>query len=73
MTREWGRFKKCNLKAKLINIDIQANTTTQVPDGEGVLNIGGFSDNVWPVIAAFMAGKDSAGWVEHIKQTKLGS
>lgn len=71
MLREWRALKKRQPNAKLVNLDIQVATTTQVPDDRDVMNIGGFSDSVWPVIAAFVSGKDATGWVEHIKAIDL--
>jgi hypothetical protein len=32
------------------------NTTTQIKDGQDILNIGGFSDSIWPVIEKFSRG-----------------
>jgi 60 kDa SS-A/Ro ribonucleoprotein len=40
---------------KLVCIDLQPYTTTQAPDRSDILNIGGFSDAVFGVVAAFLA------------------
>jgi 60 kDa SS-A/Ro ribonucleoprotein len=45
----------------LVCIDLQPYTTTQAPERSDVLNIGGFSDAVFSVAAAFLA--DEAGRV----------
>ena len=65
---EWERFKKRNPKAKMINIDIVPNTSTQVKERNDVLNIGGFSDVVFDVIGDFVKhGKDNKHWVDVIE------
>ncbi len=53
---EWAKYKKIVRDAKLVCIDISPNTTTQVVDGLDILNIGGFSDSIWPVIENFSRG-----------------
>jgi 60 kDa SS-A/Ro ribonucleoprotein len=40
---------------KLVCIDLQAYTTTQAPDRSDVLNVGGFSDAVFRVVASFLS------------------
>lgn len=39
---------------KLVCIDLVPNTTTQAPERKDILNVGGFSDAVFDVIAAFL-------------------
>jgi 60 kDa SS-A/Ro ribonucleoprotein len=51
---EWRHFRKTHPKAKMILLDISPNTTIQAPDEPGVLNIGGFSDNVFRLIDDFV-------------------
>ncbi len=53
---EWARFKVRNPAAKLVCIDLQPYATTQAPDRADVLNVGGFSDQVFEVLASFRAG-----------------
>jgi 60 kDa SS-A/Ro ribonucleoprotein len=55
----WAQYKKKNRKAKLVLIDIQPSTTTSARTGPDVLNIGGFSDNIWDAISNFIYGNDS--------------
>ncbi|WP_439622466.1 RNA-binding protein [Shinella sp.] len=65
---EWARIKRINPAAKLVCLDIQPYATTQAPTRDDVLNIGGFSDAVYGVIAAFAAsGNGSDGWVKAIE------
>lgn len=55
----WNRYKKAmNLpNARLVCIDLDAGSTSQAPDQSGaVLNIGGFSDAYFEVVAEFANG-----------------
>lgn len=66
--REWEVFKKRNPKAKLVCIDVMPYGTTQAAEREDILNIGGFSDDVFKIVAAFAAGQLSAAhWVGEIQ------
>jgi hypothetical protein len=40
---------------KLVCIDLQPYATVQAPDREDILNVGGFSDAVFEVVAGFLA------------------
>lgn len=51
--QEWERYKQRNPEARLVCVDIAPYGSTQVPTGEDVLNVGGFSDSVFDVIATF--------------------
>jgi len=61
---EWQKFVQNQVRLqggditgpKLICIDLQPNKTTQAPERSDILNVGGFSDAVFHVIAAFLAG-----------------
>lgn len=54
----WPAYKKINPNAKLINIDLAGNGSLQTPKGhKDILNIGGFSDEIFAQINAFVAGK----------------
>jgi len=57
MMQEWAAFKRRNPNAKLVCIDIQPYGTTQAAEQTDILNIGGFSDAVFSLIAAFAAGE----------------
>ena len=48
-----------NPKARLVCIDLQPYSTTQAPERDDILNVGGFSDAVFNVVSSFFA--DSAG------------
>lgn len=54
---EWQKYSTSDVPgARLVCIDLQPNTTTQVKDSDRVLNIGGFSDAVFDVINSFVNG-----------------
>jgi 60 kDa SS-A/Ro ribonucleoprotein len=71
---EWDRFRQRNPEAKLVCIDIQATDTTQV-NGKGradILNVGGFSDQVFNVVGDFvMGGLGTAKWISDIEAVEL--
>lgn len=72
MMAEWARIKRFNPAAKLVCLDIQPHATSQAPTRDDVLNIGGFSDAVYGVIAAFAANRKGArAWVESIEAIEL--
>ena len=54
---EWLNYKKRNPNAKLVLIDIQPGTTTQVSDSKDVLNIGSFNDSQFLAIDRFVKGE----------------
>jgi len=69
---EWSVFKKRNPQARMVCIDIQPYGTTQAQEREDILNIGGFSDQVFEVIAEFARGELSPNhWVGVIESTVL--
>jgi 60 kDa SS-A/Ro ribonucleoprotein len=54
---EWNRFKSRNPQARLVCVDIQPYATTQAAEREDILNVGGFSDQVFETIMEFAAGR----------------
>jgi 60 kDa SS-A/Ro ribonucleoprotein len=69
---EWNKFKANNPKAKLVCIDIQPGTTTQAHDRSDILNVGGFSDQVFNVIEKFVElGNNKDLWVKTIESITL--
>lgn len=70
--QNWRKLKQDNPDAKLICIDIQPNVTTQAWGGPDVLNIGGFSDQVFAVIGTMLTSNgDPDRWVRTIDATEL--
>jgi 60 kDa SS-A/Ro ribonucleoprotein len=70
--REWEAFKQRNPQAKLVCIDIAPYGTTQAAERGDVLNVGGFSDDVFNIVAAFAAGQLGAShWVGEIQSVAI--
>lgn len=70
--QEWNKFKARNPNAKLVCIDIQPNKSTQAHDRDDILNVGGFSDQVFDVIARFAElGNNKDLWIKTIEDVKL--
>ncbi len=77
---EWQTFVKNQLRLgghdipapKLVCIDIQPYGTTQAPEREDILNIGGFSDAVFKVVAAFLSD-DADRFVAEVESIELSS
>ena len=70
--KEWGHFKNRNPKARMVCIDIQPYGTVQAKEQGDILNVGGFSDQVFDVIAEFARGELNAGrWVRLIEEVIL--
>jgi 60 kDa SS-A/Ro ribonucleoprotein len=71
---QWSLFKARNPRARLVCIDLQPYSTAQAVDaGTGdVLNVGGFSDAVFEVVARFAEGKLGGDhWVGVIEAVSL--
>jgi 60 kDa SS-A/Ro ribonucleoprotein len=65
--QEWSVFKQRNPQAKMICIDIQPNGNTQAKERQDIVNVGGFSDRVFDLIAAVAdGGTDTDYWVNVI-------
>jgi 60 kDa SS-A/Ro ribonucleoprotein len=70
--RQWAVFKQSNPQARLVCIDLQPYATVQAAEREDILNIGGFSDQVFKVIAAFAEGRlNPDHWVGEITSLAL--
>ena len=75
---EWQTFVRNQLRLhgkgfagpKLVCIDLQPYTTTQAPERSDILNIGGFSDAVFSVVAAFLAD-DNGRFVAEVEKVEL--
>lgn len=72
--QQWTLFKRRNPLARLVCIDVTPHATTQAAGGADILNVGGFSDDVFKIVAAFAAGQlDAAQWVGAIAGVTLAS
>jgi len=69
---EWAQFSQRNPQARLVCIDIQPYATTQVAERADILNVGGFSDQVFNLVARFAEGKLSGDhWIGAIEGIQL--
>ncbi|MCR4411386.1 MAG: TROVE domain-containing protein [Thermoguttaceae bacterium] len=55
---------------KLVCIDLQPYTTTQAPERQDILNVGGFSDAVFSVVAAFF-NEDAGRFVAEVEAVEV--
>lgn len=70
---EWVEIKRRNKHAKLICIDLSPNRSVQAPSSsKDILNVGGFSDNVFTLLERFTKGEWSADfWVKDVEAINL--
>ena len=72
LMEQWSIFKQRNPAARMVCLDVQPNSTGQAVDREDILNIGGFSDSVFDVIALFADGKLAPDhWVGVIEKVSI--
>ncbi len=72
--REWEVLKQRNPQARLVCIDIQPSASTQAAERRDILNVGGFSDAVFTMVARFAAGTmDAEHWVGEIEKMPLAA
>jgi len=72
LMQEWAGFRQRNPSARLICLDIQPGSTTQAAERDDILNIGGFSDHVFELMAAFAAGElEPDHWVDAIEAIEV--
>jgi 60 kDa SS-A/Ro ribonucleoprotein len=70
--QEFARFRARNPRARMVCIDVQPYQTVQAAESSDVLNVGGFSDQVFEVVADFASGRlDADHWVGVIEQVAL--
>ncbi len=71
--QEWSKFRNRNRGARMVCIDIQPYGTVQVKERRDILNIAGFSDQVFELIAEFANGNLNAEhWIGVIENYELG-
>lgn len=70
--KEWANFRQRNPEARMVCIDIQPYGTVQAKERDDILNVGGFSDQVFAVIAEFALGQLNADhWIGVIESVAL--
>ncbi|WP_404308281.1 TROVE domain-containing protein [Neorhodopirellula lusitana] len=72
---QWEKFKKTQrghgiVDPKLVCIDIQPYGTSQAPERDDILNIGGFSDAVFNVVSSFLEN-DASRFVREVESVEL--
>jgi 60 kDa SS-A/Ro ribonucleoprotein len=75
---EWQTFVRNQVRLhskgfagpKLVCIDLQPYTTTQAPERSDILNVGGFNDAVFNVVASFLTG-DAGRFVSEVEKVEL--
>ena len=74
LMKEWNILKRRCPEAKLVCLDIQPYTKAQARNRHDILNIGGFSDQVFTLIGSFAErGMGTDFWVEEIEKTELAA
>jgi 60 kDa SS-A/Ro ribonucleoprotein len=70
--KQWNEFKSRNSDAKLVCIDIQPYGHTQAQERRDILNVGGFSDEVFTLVSEFAGGGlDDDHWVGVIENVEI--
>lgn len=70
--KQWNEFKSRNTDAKLVCIDIQPYAHTQAKTRADILNVGGFSDQVFNLVTEFANGNLTADhWVGVIEKVEV--
>jgi 60 kDa SS-A/Ro ribonucleoprotein len=70
--QEWAVFKRRNPRARMVCVDVQPYSTVQANGPVDVLNVGGFSDEVFSMVADFAAGRlDADHWVGVVERVAL--
>ena len=74
LMKEWDILKRRCPEAKLVCLDIQPYTKAQARNRHDILNIGGFSDQVFSLIGSFAErGMGTDFWVEEIEKMPLAA
>ena len=68
--KQWQVFRKHSPKAKMVCIDIQPYGNTQAPERADILNIGGFGDAVFNVVASFLSD-DANRFVSEVEAVEV--
>jgi 60 kDa SS-A/Ro ribonucleoprotein len=70
--KEWAQFGQRNPGARMVCIDVQPYGTVQAKERDDILNVGGFSDHVFDVIAEFARGELNADhWIGTIESIAI--
>jgi 60 kDa SS-A/Ro ribonucleoprotein len=70
--QQWDAYKRRVSRAKLVCLDISPNTSTPAKERSDILNVGGFSDEVFNIVDLF--SRDLLGgehWVSEIEKVEV--
>lgn len=67
----WEKLRLRNPEAKMICIDVTPHNTSQAPDREDILNVGGFGDEIFSVIKSFSMSQGSKFWIDVIEKIEI--
>lgn len=73
MVEEWAKLKRRCKNAKLVCIDLTPRCNSQVKSRKDILQVGGFSDQVFNVVADFLSTQSEDAWVNRIEKIDLSS
>jgi 60 kDa SS-A/Ro ribonucleoprotein len=69
---QWEAFRQRSPRAKMVSIDIQPYDTVQTKERDDIANVGGFSDQVFRMIADVAQGGTTAGhWLRQVEAVEL--
>ncbi len=68
---QWEALRARNPGAKMVCIDVTPNRAKQAPTRRDILNVGGFSDEVFTLTAEFAKGSGQDHWVKRIESIDL--
>lgn len=72
MMAEWMQIVQRHPSAKLMCIDLMPRTTTQTAPRPEILNVGGFSDDVFKILSFWTAGQlADESWTSHIAAVSI--
>lgn len=70
--KEWTSFAHRNPGAKLVCIDLQPSGTVQAKEYANIVNVGGFSDQVFELLAHVASGRHTPDhWVSVIERVRI--
>ncbi len=70
--RQWEEFRQRSPRAKMVSIDLQPYGTVQAKERDDIANVGGFSDQVFRMIADVAHGGTTAGyWLRQVEAVEL--
>ncbi|MBK1790818.1 vWA domain-containing protein [Persicirhabdus sediminis] len=70
--KQWSQIKQRSPSARMACIDLTPHGNTQAKERDDILNIGGFSDQVFKLLASFSSRQTTADlWVDEIEKERV--